>query len=67
MIAQRVYGLALGYEDLNDHDRSREDPLWCVLAGSEEGETGFSWKEHAEPNGTVGGGRQGGPLQESWL
>ncbi len=33
MLAQRVYGLALGYEDLNDHDRLREDPLLGVLAG----------------------------------
>src|SRR5579872_4799638 len=24
---QRIYGLALGYEDLNDHDRLRLDPL----------------------------------------
>ncbi len=27
MVAQRVYGLALGYEDLNDHDRLRLDPV----------------------------------------
>ncbi len=27
MLAQRIYGLALGYEDLNDHDRLRLDPL----------------------------------------
>jgi hypothetical protein len=27
MAAQRVYGLALAYEDLSDHDQSREDPL----------------------------------------
>src|SRR5580700_3604562 len=26
LIAQRVYGLALGYEDLNDHDELRSDP-----------------------------------------
>jgi Transposase DDE domain group 1 len=32
LVAQRVYGLALGYEDLNDHDRLREDPLLAVLA-----------------------------------
>jgi len=34
LIAQRVYGLALGYEDLNDHDALRADPLLAVLAGS---------------------------------
>jgi hypothetical protein len=33
MVAQRVYGLALGYEDLNDHDQLREDPLLAVLSG----------------------------------
>jgi Transposase DDE domain group 1 len=33
MIAQRVYGLALGYEDLSDHDQLREDPLLAVLSG----------------------------------
>ena len=27
MVRQRVYGLALGYEDLNDHDPLRHDPL----------------------------------------
>jgi hypothetical protein len=33
LVAQRVYGLALGYEDLNDHDQLRTDPLLAVLAG----------------------------------
>jgi hypothetical protein len=33
MVAQRVYGLALGYEDLGDHDQLREDPLLSVLSG----------------------------------
>jgi hypothetical protein len=33
MLRQRVYGLALGYEDLNDHDLLRLDPLLAVLAG----------------------------------
>ena len=31
LVAQRVYGLALGYEDLNDHDGLRHDPLLAVL------------------------------------
>ena len=30
---QRVYGIALGYEDLNDHDELRHDPMMAVLAG----------------------------------
>jgi DDE family transposase len=33
MVRQRVYGLALGYEDLNDHEQLRQDPLLRVLAG----------------------------------
>jgi hypothetical protein len=32
MLAQRIYGIALGYEDLNDHDTLRSDPLLSVLA-----------------------------------
>ena len=31
LVAQRVYGLALGYEDLNDHDELRVDPLLATL------------------------------------
>jgi hypothetical protein len=33
LIAQRVFGLALGYEDLNDHDELRRDPVLGVLLG----------------------------------
>ena len=36
MLRQRVYGLALGYEDLNDHELLRLDPLLAVLAGKAE-------------------------------
>jgi hypothetical protein len=31
LLGQRVIGLGLGYEDLNDHDRLRNDPLFCAL------------------------------------
>jgi len=31
MVAQRAYGLALGYEDL--HEQLRQDPLLKLLAG----------------------------------
>src|SRR3982074_3364572 len=34
MLSQRVYGLALGYEDLNDHEQLRRDPVFGILAGS---------------------------------
>ncbi len=33
LVGQRVFGLALGYEDLNDHDELRKDPTFAVLAG----------------------------------
>jgi hypothetical protein len=36
MLSQRVYGLALGYEDLNDHEQLRHDPVFGVLAGRED-------------------------------
>ena len=33
MLVQRVFGIALGYEDLTDHDELRHDPVLAVLAG----------------------------------
>jgi len=33
LLAQRVYALALGYEDLNDHEDLRRDPLLATLVG----------------------------------
>jgi hypothetical protein len=33
LVGQRVFAIALGYEDLNDHDELRHDPLMAVLAG----------------------------------
>ena len=33
LVGQRVFGLALGYEDLVDHDELRHDPVMAVLAG----------------------------------
>jgi hypothetical protein len=33
LVGQRVFGLALGYEDLVDHDSLRHDPVMAVLAG----------------------------------
>jgi len=44
MVSQRVYGLALGYEDLNDHEQLRTDPLMSVLAGREEVERPLAGK-----------------------
>lgn len=36
LVGQRIYGLALGYEDLNDHDQLRRDPLLAVLVGQKD-------------------------------
>ena len=33
LVAQRVYGLCLGYEDLNDHDQLRADPMLAAMVG----------------------------------
>ncbi len=33
LVSQRVYGLCLGYEDLNDHDQLRSDPVLAVMVG----------------------------------
>ena len=36
MLRQRVYGLALGYEDLNDHDSLRHDLAWQTAVERDE-------------------------------
>jgi hypothetical protein len=36
MLSQRIYGLALGYEDVNDHEQLRSDPVFGILAGRPE-------------------------------
>jgi len=33
LVMQRIVGIALGYEDLNDHDQIRHDPVLATLAG----------------------------------
>jgi len=38
LLAQRIYALALGYEDLNDHDELRNDPALAVLVGKRDPE-----------------------------
>jgi len=44
MLAQRVYGIALGYEDLNDHEQLRKDPVFGILAGREDSDTPLAGK-----------------------
>lgn len=36
LLRQRVFGLCLGYEDLNDHEQLRLDPLMAVLVGKKD-------------------------------
>jgi hypothetical protein len=36
LVGQRIFAIALGYEDLNDHDELRHDPMMAVLAGKLE-------------------------------
>jgi hypothetical protein len=36
VVVQRVFGIALGYEDLIDHDQLRHDPVFATLAGKLE-------------------------------
>jgi len=40
LIAQRIHGIALGYEDLNDHDELRHDPVLGLLSGKLEARRG---------------------------
>jgi DDE family transposase len=44
LVGQRVFGIALGYEDLNDHDELRHDPLMAVLAGKLQ-----AWRDDCAP------------------
>ena len=63
LVGQRVFGLALGYEDLNDHDELRHDPLFHVLAGKlgsqPLGLCASCRQEHLEPAGAYSQGRGG--------
>src|SRR5438093_1357272 len=36
LLAQRIYGLALGYEDINDHDELRRDPLLATACNKSD-------------------------------
>lgn len=55
LLAQRVYGLALGYEDLNDHDQLRADPLMGVLVGKADPQG--TDRRRAQDQGKAGAGK----------
>lgn len=44
MVAQRVYGLALGYEDINDHEQLRTDPVFGMLTERKDMSTPLAGK-----------------------
>ncbi len=54
MLSQRIYGLALGYEDLNDHEQLRSDPLLAVLSGKPKLGRAAGGQEHPESARTDG-------------
>jgi Transposase DDE domain group 1 len=64
LVAQRVFGLALGYEDLVDHDEVRRDPVLGVMLGKLDraaaapaplaGKSTLNRLEHAPAEGTTG-------------
>jgi Transposase DDE domain group 1 len=51
LIGQRVFGLALGYEDVNDHDTLRRDPLLALLVGDDDpaGQTRRRRRDRGKP------------------
>ena len=55
LVRQRVYGLALGYEDLNDHDRLRQDPLLALLSGKSDLEG--AQRRRQQDRGKAGAGK----------
>ena len=54
LVAQRTYAPALGYEDLNDHDMLRHDPLLAVLVGKHD-PTGQSRKRASDRGKALAG------------
>jgi hypothetical protein len=55
LVRQRIYGIALGYEDLNDHDDLRSDPLLAVLCG--KGDPTGSTRKDARDRGKALAGK----------
>lgn len=54
LVAQRVYALALGYEDVNDHDELRRDPLLATLVGKTD-PTGQSRRREGDRGNPLAG------------
>src|SRR3970282_3033584 len=54
LVTQRVFGIALGYEDLNDHDHLRKDQLFAVAIGSKDPEGKKRSRERDVGSGLAG-------------
>ncbi len=55
LVSQRVHGLVLGYEDLNDHDQLRRDPLLALLGGKQD--LAGQQRRRAQDRGNPGTGK----------
>ena len=66
LVAARVLGLALGYEDLNDHDTLRQSKLWSLLCGAAgRGGRKASWQELPPGKSTLNRMELTGPALEA--
>ena len=66
LVAARVLGLALGYEDLNDHDTLRQSKLWSLLCGvAGRGGRKASWQELPPGKSTLNRMELTGPALEA--
>ena len=58
LVAQRIYAIALGYEDLNDHEALRDEALLSVLVGKADLTGGEASASTLNAWGLVGPGRR---------
>jgi hypothetical protein len=52
LVSQRVFGISLGYEDLNDHEQLRHDPVMATLVGklsAHRRDCAAGGQKHAQP------------------
>ncbi len=65
LVGQRVFGIALGYEDLIDHDQLRHEPVMAMLGGKLEGGRAARRQIDAQPAGVEPATAD--PLSQEWL
>lgn len=54
LLKQRVFGIVLGYEDLNDHDRLRNDPLLALVCDKADPEGDGQFQQRDKGNALAG-------------